>query len=80
MQYSLCSLDGLVWCSGRWALIRGECGFQVITLSGHLGIVCSVSFTPDGTRVVSGSYDPPLVKIWNAVTGAEVSSFVRFRS
>ena len=58
-------------------LIRGEHGCQVMTLSGHLGIVNSVSFTPDGTRVISGSYDS-LVKIWNAETGAEVSSFVRF--
>ena len=33
--------------------------------------VCTVAFSPDGLRVVSGSEDS-LAKIWNAETGAEV--------
>jgi len=41
------------------------------TVQGHSDCVVSVAFSPDGNRIVSGSYDR-LVKIWNADTGAEV--------
>jgi len=51
-------------------------GWQVHTLTGHSSSVFSVAFSLDGNRVVSGSHDR-LVKIWNAKTGALVSSFVR---
>jgi len=37
-------------------------------LMGHTDIVSSASFSPDGTKVVSGSYDQT-VRIWDAVTG-----------
>ena len=40
-------------------------------LAGHAGEVYSVGFSPDGTRVVSGSEDC-LVKIWVVETGTEV--------
>ena len=43
------------------------------TLTGHTDAVGSVAFSPEGNRVVSGSYDK-LVKIWDTETGAEVSS------
>ena len=46
---------------------------QVRTFEGHTGAVTSVSFTPDGKRVISGSRDK-LVKIWDLEIGAEVSS------
>ena len=49
--------------------------WQVRTLTGHSFSVYSVAFSPDGTRVVSGSRDE-LVKIWDAATGAEVRIFV----
>ena len=48
------------------------------TLTGHLDDVRSVAFSPNGNRVASGSFDE-LVKIWNAATGALVSSFVGVR-
>ena len=51
-------------------------GRQVHTLTGHLAHVNSVSFSRDGKRVASGSYDK-LVMIWDTETGAQVSSFVR---
>ena len=47
---------------------------QVRTFEGHTEELRSVSFTPDGTRVISASKDK-LVKIWDLETGAEVSSF-----
>ena len=48
------------------------------TLTGHSGFVCVVAFSPNGNRVASGSSDN-IVKIWNAETGALVSSFVGVR-
>jgi len=42
-------------------------------LTGHLDIVQSVALSRDGKRAASAS-DDRLVKIWNAETGAEVSS------
>ena len=47
-------------------------------MTGHSGVVCSVTFSPDGTRVVSGSEDH-LVKIWDVETGAAVRGFVGVR-
>ena len=52
--------------------------WQVHTLTGHSHMVQSVALSRDGTRVASGSWDN-LVKIWNAETGALVSSFVGVR-
>ena len=40
------------------------------TLKGHDGSVWSVAFSPDGQRVVSGSFDET-VKIWDASEEAE---------
>jgi WD40 repeat protein len=53
-------------------------GWQVYSLTGHSGAVWSVAFSPNGNLVASGSRDN-LVKIWNAETGALVSSFVGVR-
>ena len=44
----------------------------------HSSPVNSVACSPDGKRVVSGSYDK-LIKIWDVATGAEVSSYVLVR-
>ena len=38
------------------------------TLEGHLGEVLSVSYSPDGTKIISGSRDKT-IKIWDANTG-----------
>ena len=55
-------------------------GWQVHSFTGPLppGGVRSVSFSPDGNRVVSG-YGFGVVKIWDTATGVEVSSFVGVR-
>ena len=58
--------------SGLETMVGGR---QVHTLIGHTDEVWSVSFSPNGNRVVSGSWDRDL-KIWNAETGTLVSSFV----
>jgi WD40 repeat protein/serine/threonine protein kinase len=59
---------------GRWIASAGEdstvrvwnshTGKLVRTFRGHLGLVCSVGFSPDGRRLVSGSRDHT-VKVWD---------------
>ena len=41
---------------------------HISTLQGHQNWVCSVAFSPDGTRLVSGSADRT-IKLWAAQTG-----------
>src|ERR1700733_8569398 len=55
--------------SEQWPGIR-----QVFT--GHSGGVASVAFSPDGTRIVSGSSDTT-VRIWDAVSGVPITEPLR---
>jgi len=48
---------------------------EPITLTGHGALVKSVSFSPDGKRIVSGSGDKT-VKIWDAETGEEILALI----
>ena len=73
----------LVFCGGFahalcWTWSEVTVRWQVLTLAGHSGLVFAVAFSADGKRIVSGSADK-LVKIWDAATGAQVSSFVGVR-
>jgi len=43
------------------------------TLRGHHSIVLSVAFSPDGTRIASGSVDNTVI-IWNAATGRVITT------
>ena len=61
-------------CAWKWSEERVL--LQVCALTGHDGgRVVSIAFSPVGKRFVTGSWDK-LVKVWDAATGAEVSSFV----
>jgi len=43
--------------------------FELVhTLTGHKDLIADLSFSPDGTRLTSGSYDR-LVKVWSTATG-----------
>ena len=46
------------------------------TLEGHSWDVSSVAYSPDGTKIVSGSGDKT-IKIWNANTGESLKTLVR---
>ena len=52
-------------------VLRGRASRQVRSVKAHSEKVHAVAFSPDGTRVVSGSQDN-LVKIWDAETLSEV--------
>ena len=43
----------------------------IITLKGHTGLVTSVAFSPDGTRLASAGSTIATVKVWDAATGQE---------
>ena len=47
------------------------CFDQVNKLEGHSRDVTSVSFSPDGKFIVSGSWDET-VRVWDATNGVEV--------
>jgi WD40 repeat protein/serine/threonine protein kinase len=47
------------------------CNSSLLTIQGHTGVVGSASFSPDGTRIVTGSFDNT-AKIWDAQTGKEL--------
>ena len=40
-------------------------------LKGRSDVVTSVAFSPDGKKIVSGSYDDT-IRVWDAETGKEV--------
>jgi DNA-binding beta-propeller fold protein YncE len=49
-------------------------GAQIRTFTGHSKGISSVAFSPDGSRVLSGSGDNT-VRLWDAATGALIHAF-----
>jgi WD40 repeat protein len=45
-------------------------GQEIWTVRGHTGAILSMAYSPDGTRIVTGSMDKT-VKVWDATTGQE---------
>jgi WD40 repeat protein len=60
--------------SGDIIILDGNTGSQVAVLSGHTDWVRCVTFSSDGTLLVSGSDDETL-KIWDIQTGGVVKTF-----
>ncbi|MBM79222.1 MAG: hypothetical protein CMJ78_01355, partial [Planctomycetaceae bacterium] len=55
----------------EWYLARWQFQGSDVALYGHTGSVLSVSFSPDGTRIASGSRDNT-IRLWDALTGEEL--------
>ncbi len=51
-----------------------ETGQEVFSLKGHTGVVTSVAWSPDGKRILTGSWEDTRVKVWDADKGQEVLS------
>lgn len=50
----------------EWRYLLNQCrGAQLATLTGHTGTVTCAAFSPDGTRLATGSHDGT-VRIWGA--------------
>ena len=60
--------------AGDILLLDGVTGSQVAALSGHTKAVRSLTFSSDGTSLVSGS-DDWTVKLWDVQTGGVVKTF-----
>ena len=52
----------------EWHYLKRQTRGGLFTLYGHTGAVRSVAFSPDGTRIVTGSRDQT-AKVWDARTG-----------
>jgi WD40 repeat protein/serine/threonine protein kinase len=57
----------------EWYYLSRLCHSEMRTLGGHTRLVKSLNFSPDGQRLVSGSYDET-VRIWDSATGQELFS------
>jgi WD40 repeat protein/serine/threonine protein kinase len=55
----------------EWYYWQRQTHLEIKALRGHLGEVSSVAFSPDGRRIVTGSYDGT-AKVWEADSGKEL--------
>ena len=55
----------------EWRYVNRLCHLDLLTLKGHTDGVSSAGFSPDGSRIVTASYDNT-AKVWDARSGAEV--------
>ena len=65
----LIALMFLLWL-GLTVAVAADVG-PTRTLAGHTGSVDSVTFSPDGSVLASGSYDKS-IKLWDVATGEEI--------
>ena len=49
----------------EWRYVHRLCHSELLTLKGHTAFVHSASFSPDGTRIVTGSFDQT-AKVWDS--------------
>ncbi len=60
----------------EWRYLHRLCHSDLLTFEGHTLGVASASFSPDGSRIITGGYDQT-AKIWNAKSGAEILTLKR---
>ncbi|MFM7151090.1 MAG: WD40 repeat domain-containing serine/threonine protein kinase, partial [Gemmataceae bacterium] len=58
----------------EWRYLNRMSDTSLLTLKGHTNHLFAASFSPDGTRVVTGS-DDKTAKVWDARTGTELLTF-----
>ncbi|MFC1636982.1 protein kinase, partial [Planctomycetota bacterium] len=63
--------DIFVWDASSGKKLMTLSGHQGGPLSGQQSDIWSMSYSPDGTRIISGGLDKT-VRVWNAITGAEI--------
>ena len=74
LLYSIDStLSGTFWLKASKSILQSPNTSLIQTLVGHSSRVTTVSITPDGSKVISGSYDNT-IKIWNINTGEELKT------
>ena len=64
----------------EWYYWQRQIHRELITLKGHGAAVLAVAYSPDGQRIVSGSWDDSAkvsgkAKVWDAATGKELLTF-----
>ena len=57
----------------EWQYLSESIDRSIGALRGHGSVVGSVAFSPDGTRIVTGSWDKT-ARIWDAAAGSEVKT------
>ena len=57
----------------NWTITIWEAasGSEIVTLGGHKSPIHSIAYSPDGKRIVSGSFDGT-IKVWDASNGDEL--------
>ncbi len=55
----------------EWRYVHRLCHSELLMLTGHTHPVWSASFSPDGSRIVTGSGDKT-AKVWDAKSGVEI--------
>lgn len=63
-----------VWAFGAWSWQWSDVTVRWQVCTFRIPVASSVAISPDGKRLVSGSDQGTLLKIWDTATGTEVSS------
>jgi len=58
----------------EWNRLNHISDQSIMTISGRENIIHSISFSPDGKRIVSGGWGKN-IKMWDAATGVEITTF-----
>jgi WD40 repeat protein len=81
LQENMCDMT-LPYLSRKRSLPKVVCGVdkmwprQLLQLRGHDSWVYSVAFSPDGSKIISGSNDKT-IRVWDASTGIEIVPPIR---